>query len=98
MGYFQSNLAGTGGSGTFPRSNSTIYEVDDPSSESRNGGLNNLGQPVMPGFISGLGGAGAGPNALNGSYGCGGSRAFGGISAQLSGGNGGNSYVRISIY
>jgi len=57
MGYFQSNLAGTGGSGTFPGSNSTIYKVDDPSSESGNGGLNNLGQPVMPGFTSGLGGA-----------------------------------------
>jgi len=47
MGYFQSNLAGMGGSGTFPGSNSTIYEVDDPSSESGNGGLNNLGQALL---------------------------------------------------
>jgi len=94
MGYFQSNLAGMGGSGTFPGSNSTIYEVDDPSSESGNGGLNNLGQPVMPGFTSGLGGTGGSPNAgysafsletPNGSYVCRGSGAFGGISAQSSG-------------
>jgi len=107
MGYFQSNLAGMGGSGTFPGSNSTIYKVDDPSSQSGNGGLNNLGQPVDPGFTSGLGGAGGGPNAgysafsmetPNGSYGCGGSRPFGGISAQLSGGNGGNGYIQISTY
>jgi len=62
MGYFQCNLAGTGGSRTFPGSNSTIYEVDDPSSESGNGGLNYLGQAVMPGFTSGLGGAGGSPN------------------------------------
>jgi len=102
MGYFQSNLAGTGGSGTFPGSNSAIYKADDPSSESGNGGLNNLGQPVMQGFTSGLGGAGGGPNTgysafsletPNGSYRCGGSRAFGGINAQLSGGNGRNGYV-----
>jgi len=61
----------------------------------------------MPGFTSGLGGAGGGPNVCysafstetpNGSYGCGGSGVFGGISAQLNGGNGGNGYVQISIY
>jgi len=45
--FSQSNLAGTGESGTYPGSNSTIYEADDPSSESGNGGLNNLGQAVM---------------------------------------------------
>jgi len=42
-----------------------------------------------------MGGAGGGPTP--GSYGCGGSGAFGGINIELDGYVGGNGYVKISI-
>jgi len=89
---------GTGGMGTIPGSNSTIYETMGTNEQSGNGGLNNLSQPPDQNYASGMGG---GPNggysvasdlintgATNGTLGCGGGRAFGGATQQVSGGAG----------
>jgi len=111
MGSVNTSTYGTGGTGTFSGSSSTIYETLGTDEQSGNGGLNNLGQPPDQNYASGMGGAGGGPNggysvasssintgATNGTLGCGGGGAFGGATQQVSGGAGGNGYVKISIY
>jgi len=85
-----------------------VYETMGTNEQSGNRGLNNLSQPPDQNYASGMGGAGGGPNggysvasssintgATNGTLGCGG--AFGGATQQVSGGAGGNGYVKISI-
>jgi len=106
MGSVNTSTYGTGGTGTFPGQDGTIYETSNSGEQSGNEGLNNLGQPPFLDSASGMGGAGGGPLAgygvgsststTNGTYGSGGGGAFGGATNQLNGGSGGNGYVKIN--
>jgi len=109
MGLVNMGTYGTGGMGTILGSSSTVYETLGTNEQSGNGGLNNLSQPPDQNYASGMGGAGGGPNggysvasslintgATNRTLGCGEGRAFGGAMQQVSGGVGGNGYVKIS--
>jgi len=102
----------TGGTGTIPGQDGTIYETSTSGEQSGNRGLNNLGQPPFLDSASGMGGAGGGggplagygvgsststtTRAINGTYGSGGGGAFGGATNQLNGRSGGNGYVKIN--
>jgi len=106
MGSVNTSTYGTGGTGTFPGQDGTIYETSTSGEQSGNGGLNNLGQPPFLDSASGMGGAGGGPlagygvgsststttGATNGTYSSGGG-AFGGATKPLNGG--GNGYVKM---
>jgi len=110
MGSVNTSTYGTGGTGTIPGQDGTIYETSTSGEQSGNGGLNKLGQPPFLDSASGMGGAGGGPlagygvgsststttGATNGTYGSRGGGAFGGATDQLNCGSGGNGYVKIN--
>jgi len=90
MGSVNTSTYGTGGTGTIPGQDSTIYETLGSQEQSGNGGLNNLGQLPLLDSAFGMGGAGGGPlagygvgsststttGATNGTYGSGGGGAL----------------------
>jgi len=110
MGSVNTSTYGNGGTGTIPGQDGTIYETLGSGEQSRNGGLNNLGQLPLLDSASGMAGAGGGTLAgygvgsitstttrvTNGTYGSGGGGAFGGAPNQLNGRSGGNGYVKIN--
>jgi len=112
MGSVNTSTYDTGGTGTFPGQDSTIYETSTSGEQSGNGGLNNLGQPPFLNSASGMGGAGGGPlagygvgsststttGATHGTAGSRGGGAFGGATNQLNGGSGENGYVKIKTF